>query len=378
MSNDLAIVRDVFGEDLSPDSIDAAVRHAASVIPRLVDAWYPNAHHDELPARQPGELSYFVPESMWRAYDRGKEVSLAYDRGLTALLYAHRVVINSPLLMLSSVSIRGKPLEWRRDLLFTALHLLSSLKDLIDAGVVVIVGSDANYWSAEISRALIDRVGQGELDELDYFSRHNIEFSLSSGCAIDIFASSDDQYRRLWKILGADESAAALAKRSDAMYLSAFLEEIVPDASELDLRDVVRIREDDAFERWRSDLRAALRRMIIVNSTAGLEGEGSEEMRSLLQEKAAGIRETVAASGSMAKLREHAASFVIGGIGAVSMAPIVGQATASSEVTMLAGSLGVGAISVGLPAVFRSLRSQNAGVQALSHHYAFVGKCARR
>jgi hypothetical protein len=157
------------------------------VIPRLVDAWYPNAHHDELPARRPGELSYFVPESMWRADDRGQEASLAYDRGLTALLYVHRVVINSPLLILSSVSIRGKPLEWRRDLLFTALHLLSSLKDLIDVGVAVIVGSDANYWNAEISRALIDRVDQREFGELDYISRHSIEFSLTSGCAIDIF-----------------------------------------------------------------------------------------------------------------------------------------------------------------------------------------------
>jgi len=93
----------------------------------------------------------------WRAFDRGQEVSLAYERGLTALLYVHRIVINSPLLMLSSASVRGKPLEWCRDLLFTSLHLLSSLKELIDAGVVVIVGSVANYdLQSPAADALVD------------------------------------------------------------------------------------------------------------------------------------------------------------------------------------------------------------------------------
>jgi hypothetical protein len=131
----------------------------------------------------------------------------------------------------------------------------------------------------------------------------------------------------------------------------------VPDASDLDLNEVIRIRQDDKFEQWRTDLRTAIRQMILVNSTAELEDEGQEEMRILLHEKAIRIREAVATSSSMAKLRNHAASFVIGGIGAVSMAPIIGQTTAVSEVTMLGGSLGVGAITVGLAAAARSLRN---------------------
>ena len=266
MSNDLSIVRDVLGEELSPDSIDAAVRNAAFVIPQLVKEWYPNAHRDELPARRPGELSYFIPESGWRAFDRGQEVSLAYERGLTALLYVHRIVINSPLLMLSSASVRGKPLEWCRDLLFTSLHLLSSLKELIDAGVVVIVGSVANYdLQSPAADALVDRIGQSAFDTLDPNLRYNILHSLNSGCAIDIFANSDAEYLRLQEILGEDRGYG-LASQSDAVHLSAFLEEVVPDATDLDLREVVRIRQDDTFEQWRIDLRAAIRRMIVVDS----------------------------------------------------------------------------------------------------------------
>jgi hypothetical protein len=377
MSNDLSIVRNVLGEDLSPDSIDAAVRNAAYIVPRLVREWYPNAHRDELPTRCLGELSYFIPASHWTASNRGRDVSLAYERGLTALLYVHRIVINSPLLMLSSASIRGKSLEWQKDLLLTSLHLLSSLKELIDAGIVVIVGSDANYYASPLMDALIDRIGRPAFDNLDYSLKNSIEFSLASGCAIDIFANSDNEYVRLQEIFGKD-GIHGLAGPSDAVHLSAFLEEIVPDATDLDLDEVCRIRQDDTFEQWRTDLRAALRRMIEVNRTPGLEGEGSEEFQALMHEKATRIQETVAASGSLAKLRDHAAAFVIGGIGAVSVAPIVGESNAVSEVTMLAGSLGVGALSVGLAAVARSLDNQHDGSQALAHHYAFVGKCAKR
>ena len=61
MTNDLSIVRDFLGEELSPDSIDSAVKDATSVIPRLVEAWYPNAHRDEFPARRPGSCRILFP-----------------------------------------------------------------------------------------------------------------------------------------------------------------------------------------------------------------------------------------------------------------------------------------------------------------------------
>jgi len=377
MSNDLSIARDVLGEELTPDSINAAVENAASVIPRLVEEWYPNAHRDEFPPRRPGELSYFMPESMWSADSRGGDLSLAYEQGLTALLYVHRIVVNSPLLMLSSASMRGKSLERQRDLLLASLHLLSSLKELIDAGIVVIVGSNFGYHASPLIDALIERIGQSSFDNLDYSLRQSIEFSLASECAIDIFASNDKEYLQLQEIFGKGRGHG-LAGRSDAVHFSALLEEIVPDATELDLKEIVRIRQGDTFEQWRSDLRTGIRRLIVVNSTAGLEGEGSEEFQTLMHEKATRIRETVDRDGSMTKLRDHAASFVIGGIGAVSVASIVGESTVASEVTMLAGSLGVGALSVGLAAVARSLGNHPDGVQALAHHYAFVGKCAKR
>lgn len=327
--------------------------------------------------RQPGELSYFIPDSEWSAADRGQEISIAYEGGLTALLYVHRIVLNSPLLMLSSAFTRGKPLEWCRDLLFTSLHRLRSLKELIDAGVVVIIGSDANYYSASAENALIERVGQSTFDNLDYKLRRNIELSLASGCAIDLFASNDAEYSQLQKVFGED-GKCALASRSDAVYLSTLLEEVVPDATELDLREVVRIREDDSFEQWRTDLRTAIRRMTIINRAGGLVGEGIEEVQVLMHEKAASINKAVATSGSMVGLRKDIASFAVGGVGAVSVIPIVGQANVVSEVAMLGGSLGVGALLIGGAAVANWLRNPQAGIQALAHHYAFVAKCAKR
>jgi len=377
MSNDLSIVRNVLGEELTPDSISAAVKNAASVIRRLVEEWYPNAHLDGFPPRRLGELSYFIPGSVWGAYDGGRELSLAYERGLTALLYVHRIVINSPLLMLSSASIRGKSIEWQRDLLLSSLHILSSLKELIDVGIVVIVGSDANYYASPLLDAFIERIGRQEFGDLDYDLQHTIEFSLSSGCAIDMFANSDSEYLRLEKMFEGGKDRG-LASHSDAVHLSALLEEIVPDATDLDLKEVLRIRQNDTFEQWRCELRSAIRRLITVNSTPGLEGEGSEEFQALMHEKSSRVNESIASNGSLAKLRGHGASFVIGGIGATSVAPIVGGSTAISEVTMLAGSLGVGALSVGLAAVARSLGNRDDRDQALAHHYAFVGKCAKR
>ncbi|MEU8168530.1 hypothetical protein AB0B97_18740 [Micromonospora sp. NPDC049004] len=367
----------MLGDELSPDSIDSAIRNAASIIPRLVEAWYLRAHSDVLPVRQPGELSYFIPQSHWRATSRGRELSLAYDDGLTALLYVHRIVINSPLLMLSSASIRGKSLEWCRDLLLTSLHLLLSLKELVEAGTVVIIGSDGNYYEPWLLDAFAEKVGQPAVNNLNHELRQRIIFSLASGCAVDVFANNDAEYGELQELLGPDRQSL-LADRSEAVHLAALLEEIVPDTADLDLRQLVRIRQDDSFEQWRCDLRTATRRMIAMNSIDDLKGEGIEEVRALMEERAARIREAVARTNSMARLRTHLASFAIGGIGAVSVLPIIGQANVASEVAMLAGSLGTGSLSIGLEAVRRSLRNTQAGSDALTHHYAFVAKCARR
>ena len=65
--------------------------------------------------------------------------------------------------------------------------------------------------------------------------------------------------------------------------------------------------------------------MVAINSTDGLANEGIEEMRALMHENAIRIREATAASGSMARLRKEVASFAIGGIGAASVTPIIGQ-----------------------------------------------------
>ncbi|HEX3964944.1 MAG TPA: hypothetical protein VHZ03_51260 [Trebonia sp.] len=293
MSNDLSIARNVLGEDLTPDSISIAVENAATIIPRLVEEWCPNAHHDKFPPRKPGELSYFIPGSTWGPFDRGQNLALAYDRGLTALLYVHRIVINSPLLMLSSASMRGKGLEWQKDLLLASLHLLASLRELIDAGIVVIVGSDANYHASAPVKALVEEISHRKFGDLEYGLRHSIEFSLTSGCAIDIFANSDAEYQQLQKIF-AIEDDRYLVSRSDALHLSALLEEVVPDAADLDLKEVLRIRQDDTFEQWRSELRSAIRRLISVNNTPGLEGEGSEEFQILMREKSSKLNESAA------------------------------------------------------------------------------------
>lgn len=279
--------------------------------------------------------------------------------------------------MLSSAVMRGKPLEWCRDLLLTSLHLLLSLKELIDADVVVVIGSDANYYSRQVKDALVEKIGWSTFDNLDPGLSRRIGFSLASGCAVDLFATSDAEYQLLQTLLGVDREYM-LADPSEAVHLSAFLEEVVPNPAELDVREVVRIRQDDSFEQWRVDLRTVIRRMIAINSTDKLVGEGIEEVRALMHEKAAKIEELVAQSASMARLRGHMASFAVGGIDAASALPIVGQANVTSEVAMLAGSLGVGALSLGLSAVRRSLRTPRDGTEALAHHYAFVAKCASR
>ncbi|WP_162795173.1 hypothetical protein [Nonomuraea lactucae] len=377
MSDDLSIVRDILGEELSPDTIDSTVRDAASFIPRLVDAWYPSAHEDELPRRRVGELSYFVPESEWRSGSRGQDLSLAYDEGLTALLYVHRIVINSPLLMLASAAMRGKPLERCTQLLLTSLHILLSLKDLIDAGIVVIIGSRANYDHPWVATKLAEEIGGSVASSLDPELRSNIEFALATGCAVDIFTSNDAEYEKVRRALDVDHRCV-LAKRSDAVHLSTFLEEVVPDAGDLDIREIVRIRQDDLFEQWRADLRTALRRMIIINNTETLTGEGIEEVRALMHEKAATVSRAVANSTSLARLRNHAASFAIGGIGATVALPVVGQANVVSEVAMLAGALGVGALTIGLDATRRATRKSQSASRALAYHYAFIAKYAKR
>lgn len=373
MSDDLAIVRDVLGEDLSPESIERAMRSPASVIRPLVRAWYSAAvHKDKFPPRKPGELSLFMPESIWRPDTRGSDVAKAFDGGLAALLYVHRVVINSPLLMLSSAAMRGKPIEWCEDLLLTSLHTLHSLKHLIDSGVVVIIASDGNYYDPHVREAIIERVGQHQFDDLGYMALRTIELSLSSGCAVDLFAKSDEEYSQL-KSVFRDDASKLVADRTDSRYLSAFVDELVPDVGNLDLDEVLRIRQDDSFEAWRVDLRRALRRMITVKSVEELSSDSLQEVQETMHECAARIDKVTETHRSMRELRRHAASFVVGGVGALVMAPIVGGDAAAGEVAMLAGAMGVGALAAGVGAASRVGRTSQS---ALDYHYAFVGKCA--
>ncbi len=377
MSDDLAIVRDVLGDDLSPELIDSAVRNSRSVIKALVEAWYPNAHRDEIPRRRSGELSYFVPETGWKADTCSHQVSAAYEGGLTALLYVHRIVANSPILMLSSAAMRGKPLDYCTNLLLATLHLLNSLKDLIEAGIVVVIGSAANYDHLLADRVLREKFGEEVLGRLDHRTLRSLELALGTGCAVDVFTHGDREFDQLRRTLAADDHQV-LANRSEGVHLSALLDVLVPDATDLDLNEVVAIRADDSFELWRKDLRSAIRRMIAVDGVDCLAGEGVEELRSIMQERVADIRRTVSASGAMAKLRRNFASFSVGGIGAASVLPVVGQANVLSEVAMLGGALGVGTLSLGAAAVAASLRSERARNRALEHHYAFIGKCVTK
>jgi hypothetical protein len=384
MSDDVAIVEEALGEALSPDSIEVAVRHARSVIPIIVDAWYPQAGHDDFPLRQPGELSYFVSGSRWHSSTVGQEMSVTYEQALNALLYAHRVVINSPLLMLSSAAMRGKSLDWCTDLLLTSLHLLHSLRDLIDTGIVVVIGSDANYdnpylhYPQDQHEPQLNLLSQDpDLRELPASTRLKIGLALHSGCAVDIFADSDEEFQALQTVFGADP-ARIVAPWSDATHISALLDTLLPDASELDISEVVRIREDESFETWRGELRRALRQMILVDASPALSGEGAEEMQAIMQRQARELYANVSKRSSMKALRNHAATFAVAGVGAAMAIPIVGGSSFISETAMAAGSLGAGALSVGASAVARAMSTQDLHDRSIAHHYAFLGKCSIR
>ncbi|MET9629011.1 hypothetical protein ABZX92_16245 [Lentzea sp. NPDC006480] len=281
---------------------------------------------------------------------------------------------NSPIMMLSSAAMRGKPLDYCTSLLLRSLHLLNSLKPLIEAGIVVVIGSKATYSHGLASRLVREKFGEEVLDRLDLRTVDSLDLALGSGCAVDVFTNGDGEFEQLRSTLVGD-GRHALADRSEDVHLSAMLDALVPDATDLDLNEVVAIRADDSFELWRKDLRTALRRMIVVDSVGSLAGEGVEELRSIMQERLAGIRQTVGASSAMGKLRRNIASFSVGGIGAASVLPVVGQANVLSEVAMLGGALGVGTLSLGAAAVAAALRSERAGQRALEHHYAFIGKC---
>src|SRR5215475_5616157 len=90
--------------------------------------------------------------------------------------------------------------------------------------VLGLAAGQRRYWSPSIESALIKRIGQSAFDDLPYRLRHGIEFSLASGCAVDLFADSDDEYRSLQEMLG-NSGEHVLANHSDGVYMSAFLEE---------------------------------------------------------------------------------------------------------------------------------------------------------
>lgn len=215
------------------------------------------------------------------------------------------------------------------------------------------------------------------LDDLSLELKQKLAFVVNSGCAVDLFATNDADFAKLQLLLGGNHRRM-LADRSDAVHLSTLLDEVVPDTADLDLKHVLKIRQDDSFQEWRDDLRTAIRRMITVNSVPQLAGEGLEEVRALMRERSARLTETISQSRPMAGLRGQAASFAIAGVGAASVLPIVGQANVTSEVTMLAGSLGIGGLLIGLDAVRKLWRNSGDGSAALAHHYAFVAKCATR
>jgi hypothetical protein len=414
MSRALQAIRAGIGEDLNPESINAACRDADRVRARIEDEFQAVPLTNDADARvgDSGELwsaTGILDMSPSRVLQVGEDPNITFpgaeillDRILWPLLYAHGVVIPSRL-ELTIVENLGHP--WA---LGPILHYYSVLAPLLDAHVI---------REIEVPRAAGGALEfQVARDTDDIENRLDVKFSRSSGFPLwstpssstnnqvleepEPSAMSDAAMRKanlnllredLWRtffaiqllesmgsrvqiasytqtsplvVEQADEFTLAFlldqglaqagiseTARREHVRLTTLVRETVPVFTDLSVGDLLTIRADDTFNEWRQFLAQVLLQWEVASRLPESSTEAESTARELLGSQAAKLKKATRRSRVLEARKEGLAGFGTGGVSAVLTSAMLGSMPTVPTVITGGAAESLVEVGVGLGAV---------------------------
>ena len=385
----LDVIQQAFDEPLGPDLIDGMSRMSASDIARLYQPTSEWEDSFQAPYKPITELRPYIPHgdnfTTWEMLDDVTPFKTA-DAIKHRLLFCHSIAIRSPLPILVSNLADGFDSGIERTLRRHFVTLLQ-LAPLIEQGIVTFVplpnGPKMPYWmtrSTSFRHALKRRMGPLEgkthakflsdlapsLDMTDYprfvyapssppprtlpegvdewqqhfllrafnYISESMGMVVTTAGGVDLVMSYRHQDQALRWLLGAAPANGGSLRTPEVAVLSHLLKLQLPALEDLDVRDIVAIRQqDEAFEAWRSSLSRAL----AILHTMDINSLSNVERRSFLalelEESARELRAKVNLRKPGARARGALADFALGAVAIVGGSAIggaLGAATAAS------------------------------------------------
>lgn len=380
MNTVLDVIREVFKKDLSPELIGAMADQSTTPRERLREfsqRLRAFARDARAPDKSSDELRPYIPINhltQYRANPTG--IRLRYYGGdlddpdfaessfnaiSLHLLYCHSVAIDNSLGFILDFFDEAW-LEERRIQLVHYLHFLHMIKSLVEKGIVILIERPVDSgWNIS------------ETPHLPEGSRHEVAKSADLADFLDPADVADDTVRRsvmhaAENVVGHELVACHFHKNNIDLYcpfmhyilvLNKFVEQdnVVRTSSHdlklltdlvklpipsfriesLDARDIVNIREDDAFSEFRLAVKRALERMASMGADFNQDAAQIRVLDEEMTEARTRLETTLQQSSFLTAARKGVKSFAIGALAGalVSAGPGVLAGATSAVLTVL-------------------------------------------
>jgi hypothetical protein len=378
----LDVLREVLGDDLSPEVIVAATADQEVLKPRIREMYFtrlqdrPNA----TPARRPGEIRPVV-EGMFPIMSSLSQTDRVLDSLTFPLLYGHSA---------AAPDVLDTQLDGTDDYdLAALLHVYAAVAPLIDANVLLFLDPQPLPWHSGRDffgllnelKPLADALGRevmglpegmrtfdglvlAERPEAWVLQKWMLFLAQACSQDVDPFPRSRPDELAL-KTLVAQSQANATG--ADDPLLATLFQQTTPRLSGLTARAILDVRRDDSFEAWRGELTSALGDLKL-RVDAGLEDLGRREFTERFTDRARQVDQATRRSKALERLRRPPATFALSIIATASVSALVSPEAVRDELVFAAGAASTELVAVIAALVQGWLRSPP--TKALESHYA--------
>lgn len=352
MTTVLDLIRDVLGEDLSPDLIARVSEISPAKLRELRDRHRESVGQFSLPEKADGHLRPFVTsEGLSRADLRFEEKDFDYpdvtgskeDAIKLHLLYCHSLVIHDPLPYILDYFDQKSAPRVALTRLANYLSFLNQVRRCVEAGHLFFFDNvedirRARHWPPELldwdqikERAASIDVSHDFAAELrpvpeevrPYLLREALNSigktlvaNQSQGRKCDLYFPARFYRDALVLVVGVVRGTMDI-REVELRVLERLLSADVPNLDTLDLEDVARIREnEECFEVWRRAIGRGLERVAMLEP-AGLLEPGMETIRLIREElldESRRLREKVKESQFVAMAQRGLGTLTSGGL----------------------------------------------------------------
>lgn len=408
MATVLNVFEEVFGDQLGPDFIASIHKQPFERILRFIERYNEFIHSFRLPPKGADHLRpYLTGPSLWYASQvhrlpltaqnftifSGPATAAEQEDAIKQhLLYCHSVAMDDPLpRILYIVEGTSGNDPQAIDGFANYCTFLNMVKPLVESGVLFFVNKDtymSYYFPPSIDNRKVDefalKADYSDVPIKDDIFRHTSFDDAFDGIlevltASKVHSRNFDLYFPARFFRDAFAAIVSLAKdnlrsmghshEKELMLLKQLISIKVPNLADLTPQDIVDIREDRAFARWRLDIERALDRTLRLDPRL-LEPkqEALRLIRTELEERQAELKEAIKKSRFLSRAKKGARSFVVGGLAALGVSWI------SDPVSGIASSL-AGGVAELLISYLGEKRSSSK--EALLRHYLLFGRPQR-